>query len=126
MTIFAHDVKMFPQDFEVRVQENPMDLSIDLLLRNTRTREAQHIRLAEEDPMTAFFVAVWGKVDELSVDRYGYADYQVRKQTEKYKEQLRQKDSLIKQLDQQLEELRSEHKKPEEEEYAYVEGWDEF
>lgn len=126
MTIFAHTVKMRPQDFEVKMEENLMDLSITLRLRDKQTGEVQFVKLMQEDPMTAFFIAVATMAEELSVDNYSYADYSVRKQTEQYKEQLRQKDSLLKELDRQLEELRTERKKPKEEEYAYVEGWDEF
>lgn len=126
MTIFAHDVQRRPKDFEVALQENLMDLSMDIRLRDKRTGEVQFVKLSQEDPMMAFFVAVWAKAEELSVGGYSYDDYSVRKQTEQYKEQLCQKDSLIQQLDQQLEELRAERKKPDEEEYAYVEGWDEF
>lgn len=127
MTIFAHDVQRRPKDFEVALQENLMDLSMDIRLRDKRTGEVQFVKLSQEDPMMAFFVAVWAKAEELSVGSYPYDDYSVRKQAEQYKEQLRQKDSLIQQLDHQLEELRSEHKKPlPEDEYAYVEGWDEF
>lgn len=38
MTIFAHDVQRRPKDFEVKLQENLMDLSI-AMLRSTHTRE---------------------------------------------------------------------------------------
>lgn len=126
MTIFAHDVQMRPQDFEVKIEENVMDRSIHLLLKDRLTGEVQFIQLAQEDPLTAFFVAVWAKAEELSVDRRSYDYYTVRKRIEQYDEKLRQKDSLLKELDHQLEELRAERKKPDEEEYAYVEGWDEF
>lgn len=127
MTIFAHDVQQRPKDFEVALQENLMDLSMDIRLRDKRTGEVQFVKLSQEDPMMAFFVAVWAKAEELSVDSYTYDDYALRKRIEQYNEKLRQKDSLIQQLDRQLEELRSESKKPlPEDEYAYVEGWDEF
>lgn len=127
MTIFAHDVLRRPKDFEVALQENLMDLSMDIRLRDTRTGEVQFTKLMQEDPMMAFFAAVWAKSEELSADHYSYDAYVLRKRIEQYEEKLRQKDSLVQQLDQQLEELRAEHKKPEpEEEYAYVEGWDEF
>lgn len=127
MTIFAHDVQRRPNDFEVKLQENLMDLSMDIRLRDKRTGEVQFTKLMQEDPMMAFFAAVWAKAEELSVDNYSYDDYKVRKRIEQYEEKLRQKDSLISQLDRQLEELKATIKKPEpEDEYAYVEGWDEF
>lgn len=126
MTIFAQDVQRRPKDFEVALQENLMDLSMDIRLRDKRTGKVQFTKLMQEDPMMAFFAAVWAKAEELSVNTYSYDDYKVRKRIEQYEEKLRQKDSLIQQLDRQLEELRAEHKKPDEEEYAYVEGWDEF
>ena len=99
---------------------------MDIRLRDKRTGEVQFTKLMQEDPMMAFFAAVWAKAEELSVNTYSYDDYKVRKRIEQYEEKLRQKDSLIQQLDRQLEELRAEYKKPDEEEYAYVEGWDEF
>lgn len=127
MTIFAHDVQRRPKDFEVKLQENLMDLSMDIRLRDKRTGEVQFTKLMQEDPMMAFFAAVWAKAEELSVDNYSYDDYKLRKRIEQYEEKLRQKDSLISQLDRQLEELKATIKKPEpEDEYAYVEGWDEF
>lgn len=127
MTIFSHDVQMRPQDFEVKIEENVMDRSIHLLLKDRLTGEVQFIQLAQEAPLTAFFVAVWAKAEELSVDHHSYDDYKVRKRIEQYEEKLRQKDSLISQLDRQLEELQAAVKKPKpEDEYAYVEGWDEF
>lgn len=127
MTIFAHDVQRRPKDFEVKLQENLMDLSMDIRLRDKRTGEVQFVKLSQEDPMMAFFVAVWAKSEELSADHYSYDDYMLRKRIEQYNEKLRQKDSLLNELDHQLKELRAERKNPEpEEEYAYVEGWDEF
>ena len=127
MTIFAHTVKMRPQDFEVKMEENLMDLSITLRLRDKQTGEVQFVKLMQEDPMTAFFIAVATMAEELSVDNYSYDDYKLRKRIEQYEEKLRQKDSLIGQLDHRLEELKATAKKPEpEDEYAYVEGWDEF
>lgn len=126
MTILVHDVQRRPKDFEVKLQENLMDLSMDIRLRDKRTGEVQFVKLSQEDPMMAFFVAVWAKSEELSVDSYSYDDYVLRKRIEQYEEKLHQKNSLLKELDHQLEELRAEHKKPDEEEYAYVEGWDEF
>lgn len=127
MAIFAHDVQRRPKDFEVKLQENLMDLSMDIRLRDKRTGEVQFVKLSQEDPMMAFFVAVWAKSEELSADHYSYDDYMLRKRIEQYEEKLRQKDSLVQQLDHQLEEIRAERKKLEpEEEYAYVEGWDEF
>lgn len=126
MTIFAHTVKMRPQDFEVKMEENLMDLSITLRLRDKQTGEVQFVKLMQEDPMTAFFIAVATMAEELSVDNYSYDDYKLRKRIEQYEEKLRQKDSLIGQLDRRLEELKATAKKPDEDEYAYVEGWDEF
>lgn len=127
MTIFARDVQMRPKDFEVALQENLMDLSMDIRLRDTRTGEVQFVKLSQEDPMMAFFAAVLAKAEDLSVNTYSYDEYKVRKRIEQYEEKLRQKDSLISQLDRQLEELKAGIKEPlPEDEYAYVEGWDEF
>ena len=104
-----------------------MDLSITLRLRDKQTGEVQFTKLMQEDPMTAFFIAVATMAEELSVDNYSYDDYKLRKRIEQYEEKLRQKDSLIGQLDSRLKELQASVKKPEpEDEYAYVEGWDEF
>lgn len=126
MTIFAHDVQMRPQDFEVELQDNRMDLSINLRLKDTRTGEVQFVKLMQEDPMTAFFVAVWAKGVEFSDANLTRAFEREQDRFVRQAEKIRQRDFQIEELQKRLDELQAAVKKPEEEEYAYVEGWDEF
>jgi len=127
MTIFAHDVQMRPQDFEVDLQDNRMDLSISLRLKDTRTGEVQFVKLMQEDPMAAFFVAVWAKGVEFSDANFTKAFEREQDRFVRQAEKIRQRDFRIEELQQRLEQLQEAVKKPEpEDEYAYVEGWDEF
>lgn len=127
MTIFAHDVQMRPQDFEVALQENLMDLSMDIRLKDKRTGEVQFTKLMQEDPMTAFFVAVWAKGVEISDANFTKAFEREQDRFVRQAEKIRQRDFRIEELQKRLDELQATVKKPEpEDEYAYVEGWDEF
>lgn len=127
MTIFAHDVQRRPKDFEVSLSVDSIRLLWHLTLRNIRTGEIQRVSISSEDPIAAFFVALWEQAVATTEDKYAYSPEEEKKLLARHAEKLRDRDVWIAELERRLKKFESESNKlKQEEEYAYVEGWDEF
>nr|DAH80914.1 MAG TPA: hypothetical protein [Caudoviricetes sp.] len=127
MTIYAHDVQMRPKDFEVSLSVDGIRLLWHLTLRNIRTGEIQRVSISSEDPRAAFFVALWEQAVATTEDKYAYSHEEEKKLLARHAEKLRERDVWIDELERRLKKFESESNKlKQEEEYAYVEGWDEF
>lgn len=127
MTIYAHDVQRRPKDFEVSLSVDGIRLLWHLTLRNIRTGEIQRVSISSEDPRAAFFVALWEQAVATTEDKYAYSHEEEKKLLARHAEKLRERDVWIDELERRLKKFESEsHKLKQEEEYAYVEGWDEF
>lgn len=127
MTIFAHEVQMSPKDYTVSLGIDGTRLMWHLTLRNEVTGEIQKVSLSSEDPMTAFFVAMWEQAVRITEKRYSYSHEEEKKLLARHTENLRDRDVWIAELERRLKKFEDESNKlKQEEEYAYVEGWDEF
>lgn len=127
-TITMAEVLHRPDDFSLSVSINELSREIGMKLVDKRFNERSTLQLEEEDPTAAFIAVLWKRAEKMlqESDSGQSAAYQSR--IASLSSLVSVKSSRIATLEQRIAELEKQiaDEAKENDEYAYVEGWDEF
>lgn len=127
-TVTMAEVLHRPDDFSLSVSINELSREIGMKLVDKRFNEHSTLRIDEEDPTAAFIAVLWKRAEKMLQESDSSQSEAYQRRIESLSALVSVKSSQIATLEERIAELEKQiaDEEKENDEYAYVEGWDEF